>query len=343
MIFGKPNIRKKNGAYQAILPYKITEHMPWKQRSKQGFKTKIEANNWIPVAIKELEETHSVKPSSYKDHTVEELIELYLSVQEERVRPSTLYSTRIQLKGLEPVYKRKAVDLTPFDMSFIDKIDKPPTRSVVISKANALFNFCINELEIPMRNPCRKLKRNYVVPRDKFTISLEEYEKQVKPMLHTGFLKTLSSLQIKTGVRVGEGLGLTIDCISPTHIKIDKQWNILTKKLTETKNSRHRIIPITKELHKEIMDYTNFNPLTIDGRIFSKSYDSYARALKRRLGKKYPKLSSHTFRHSYATHLVSRGVDFKTVAELLGDTVEMVMKTYAQRDEETIEKVRELF
>lgn len=343
MIFGKPNIRKKNGAYQAILPYKITEHMPWKQRSKQGFKTKIEANNWIPVAIKELEETHSVKPSSYKDHTVEELIELYLSVQEERVRPSTLNSIRIQLKRLKPIYKRKAIDLTPFDMSFIDKIDKVPTRTEAISRARALFNFCINELEIPMRNPCRKLKKTYVPPRDKFTISFVEYNTIIKPMLDTDFLKTLSSVQIQTGARAGEALGITTDCLTPTHININKQWKSRLKCFADTKNGRHREVPITNELYVEIMEYVNSRPINIDGRIFNKNYSPYNDGLKRCLGKKYPDLTTHTFRHSYATHLVSRGVDFKTVAELLGDSVEMVMKTYAQRDEETIENVRELF
>ena len=40
-------------------------------------------------------------------------------------------------------------------------------------------------------------------------------------------------------------------------------------------------------------------------------------------------LSSHHLRHSYATNLIAMGVDFKTAASLLGDTVEMVFNVYS--------------
>ena len=36
----------------------------------------------------------------------------------------------------------------------------------------------------------------------------------------------------------------------------------------------------------------------------------------------------HALRHTFATTLISHGVDVKTVAALLGDRMETVMKTY---------------
>lgn len=43
-----------------------------------------------------------------------------------------------------------------------------------------------------------------------------------------------------------------------------------------------------------------------------------------------PKLSPHALRHTYATMLISEGIDFKTVSDLLGhSTVSMTLDTYA--------------
>nr|WP_269148071.1 tyrosine-type recombinase/integrase [Megasphaera stantonii] len=42
----------------------------------------------------------------------------------------------------------------------------------------------------------------------------------------------------------------------------------------------------------------------------------------------------HVLRHTYATTLLARGVDIKTVAALLGDTVETVIKKYVHYSEE---------
>lgn len=62
-----------------------------------------------------------------------------------------------------------------------------------------------------------------------------------------------------------------------------------------------------------------------------------------RLSLKFKKLgfdnSIHDLRHTYATMLIADGVDFKTVSNLLGDTVETVMKTYSHFTSNMTEKV----
>ena len=40
------------------------------------------------------------------------------------------------------------------------------------------------------------------------------------------------------------------------------------------------------------------------------------------------KITIHGFRHSHASLLIHLGLDFKDVAERLGDTIEMVQSTY---------------
>ena len=37
----------------------------------------------------------------------------------------------------------------------------------------------------------------------------------------------------------------------------------------------------------------------------------------------------HDLRHTYATNLIEIGLDFKTMAEFMGDTLEIAIKVYA--------------
>lgn len=39
--------------------------------------------------------------------------------------------------------------------------------------------------------------------------------------------------------------------------------------------------------------------------------------------------SIHDLRHTYATTLLASGFDYKTVAELMGDNVQTIIKTYS--------------
>ncbi|EHL10643.1 hypothetical protein HMPREF9629_00858 [Peptoanaerobacter stomatis] len=42
------------------------------------------------------------------------------------------------------------------------------------------------------------------------------------------------------------------------------------------------------------------------------------------------KISAHCFRHTYASNMLNKGVNIKVVADLLGDTLDTVIKTYIQ-------------
>ena len=42
----------------------------------------------------------------------------------------------------------------------------------------------------------------------------------------------------------------------------------------------------------------------------------------------HPDLSPHCLRHTYATRLLSQGVDVRTVAALIGDSTQTVIRTY---------------
>nr|WP_278335431.1 tyrosine-type recombinase/integrase [Clostridium botulinum] len=43
-------------------------------------------------------------------------------------------------------------------------------------------------------------------------------------------------------------------------------------------------------------------------------------------------ISIHELRHSYATKLISSGMDFKTATNILGHDIEMTMKVYLRKN-----------
>ena len=71
----------------------------------------------------------------------------------------------------------------------------------------------------------------------------------------------------------------------------------------------------------------------------------YERQLKHYLNKtKITKhITLHSFRHSYVSMLIDMGCSTKTVAEMIGDTEEVVMKAYSHlytsKKRETVEKL----
>lgn len=61
-------------------------------------------------------------------------------------------------------------------------------------------------------------------------------------------------------------------------------------------------------------------------------------------------ITVHDLRHTYATHLIANGLDFKTVAELMGHDVSETIKTYShftndmmQRATDVIKKPFKIF
>ncbi|MBW8383622.1 MAG: tyrosine-type recombinase/integrase, partial [Youngiibacter sp.] len=46
----------------------------------------------------------------------------------------------------------------------------------------------------------------------------------------------------------------------------------------------------------------------------------------------------HELRHSFATNLIQRGVDFRTIAKLMGDTLKTVLNTYSHVNDKMLDK-----
>jgi len=125
------------------------------------------------------------------------------------------------------------------------------------------------------------------------------------------------------------------------------------------KGNRERIIPVGKTAISFVNDYienlrpklqkpfsSNFLLLSRTGRAMSrielwrivKKYTSLA------FGSKQPKkLSTHTLRHSFATHLLAGGADLRSIQEMLGHVDIATTQIYTHVDQEKLKKVHKKF
>ena len=122
-------------------------------------------------------------------------------------------------------------------------------------------------------------------------------------------------------------------------ISINKQWVRLGSNNNrgfgqlKTKNSK-RILPIPMALASTLQEYNKQS--THDRIIPANSPSTLYKYIKRHFNNHSP----HDFRHTYGTKLLSNGVDIKTVASLLGDTVSTILKTYIHYSDEMRENAR---
>jgi integrase len=136
-----------------------------------------------------------------------------------------------------------------------------------------------------------------------------------------------------TGRRKGELFALTPADVQPTTIKINKS---LTRKtltgetygITSTKADKSQIIPVCEVVQKEIALFNS------NGKFYFAGDKPLADNTVRRFFIEYtqkadlPQIRIHDLRHSFVSMLIHLGANFMVVADLIGDTVEQVTKTY---------------
>jgi len=128
--------------------------------------------------------------------------------------------------------------------------------------------------------------------------------------------QTLLHLLPKTGLRISEACGLERNSLQT----IQGQRVLVFR----GKRDKERVVPLTASAEATLDGYLK----TLDsprwlfpGNLGSPITPHAVRKHTRKLAEKHPELtalSPHILRHTYATLLVARGVDLKTVQELLG-------------------------
>ena len=172
----------------------------------------------------------------------------------------------------------------------------------------------------------------------------EEFEQFIKVVDNQTY-KTLFSMLFYTGRRKGEVLSLSPQDISSKGIKFNKSLtrktlDESTYKITSTKTEKVATTPICEPLKKELQNYT-----VPEGRFFFGGDTPLTDNTIRRAFNKYCELANvkqiriHDLRHSFVSMLIHLGANMTVVADLIGDTLQQVTKTYAHLYEEDKQKI----
>ena len=174
-------------------------------------------------------------------------------------------------------------------------------------------------------------------------LSIEDIDKLLDIKLDTPFdyrNKAMLELMYGCGLRVSELVNLEINDIDLTNCLIR----------VSGKGSKERDIPVGEYSLHYLTEYLNVRNNLLKGKSTQKLFlnnhgsgmtrQGFFKNLKNTLKEKglNPNISPHTLRHSFATHLVNRGADLRSIQELLGHSDISTTKIYTKvSDEKVIE------
>jgi integrase/recombinase XerD len=228
-------------------------------------------------------------------------------------------------------------DLKEFLVWFDRSNHNTRTQSRVLSGIRAFFKYLLIEGEIE-ENPSSLIESPKIGFKLPQVLSIEEIDRMIdvidlsKPEGHRN--KAIIETLYGCGLRVSELINLKMTDIHPA-----EGFVIVTGK-----GSKQRLVPISNHALREIDLYRQ------ERNMLHAIYDQNILFLNRR-GKKLSRvmiftiikdlaaragikknISPHTFRHSFATHMVEAGADLRAVQEMLGHESILTTEVYTHID-----------
>jgi len=344
-------IRKKDKGYQYVISYKIDGK--WKTKSKQGFPLNKAGKELAKI---EMDKSVLRLKDELKNEIDSEMIGItFLKFSEMYLDHMSLYREQASIRALKTAFNRFSglnnIEITKISLMDIQSLvdgmtrDKLNTNTIkeYITKLNTLFYSAINEYNLIQSLPTKNLK----IAKDKIDTNKRALTKiesdELLKLTEKSRYYLVILIALKCGLRIGEILGLTwtnIDEINHV-VKVTAQWKVLSDGnyglgSLKSKNS-YREVPISPSTLAILNNSKKI--INLNGRIFNfRNTSSTSTCLSKLFKDNGYNISIHELRHTYATTLISNGVDFKTAARFLGHTVEQTMKTYSHVNDDMIKK-----
>ncbi|MFJ9462112.1 tyrosine-type recombinase/integrase [Viridibacillus arvi] len=328
-----------------------------KEKSKQGFDTEKKALQAL-AKLKAQVLDGNLQQVENEDMTIAAWCDIWLEFKKSDWKPSTLILNKGAVKNhIKPMLgnqKLNQLDKITYKRIFIEPLFK---------KYKPLSVLSYHRTFVAMVNAAVDAE---ILQRNRFTnISFKDDEKEAENVISASqlnqllsYAKTRNELQYTiiyllafTGIRCGEACGLTWKDVNfiTGEVNINKTRDYLGVRSPKTRNS-YRVLKVDDDVLEMLKKYKltakkthlrfghKFNEESyifissnfgrpINTTAISKAF----RVASDRLGFK---VKAHTLRHTYASLLISSGVDVVTVASRLGDTTEMVFKVYAHAVDE---------
>jgi integrase/recombinase XerD len=255
----------------------------------------------------------------------------------------------VELKKLPPE-KVKLVHLKKFVEWINDKGVSPRTQARTISGIKSFYKYLLIEGKVNS-DPTTLLESPKIGRKLPDVLTIEEIDLMIDTVelskaegqRNKAMLETLYSC----GLRVSELVNLKISNLSfdQGYIKV------------EGKSNKERLVPVSEKAVEEINKYMDVYRKTL-----KISKDSEDILFLNRRGKKLSrvmiftiiknltlkagfekKISPHTFRHSFATHLINGGADLRAVQEMLGHESILTTEIYTHLDRDYLKSTLQQF
>ena len=288
--------------------------------------------------------------------------EFYDYLKKERVFSShTIDAYRNDLDRFILSFPKTLSDLNQIDKDMIynflseefDKNYKSKTIARRLASIKSLFKYLIRSEQIS-QNPSINIKTPKVEKKLPNFVDIKVIDKlmEIPDIKTTKGLRDRAIIELfySTGIRLSELANLDLSSIIIDSNKNTGEENYMVKVLG--KGEKERIIPFGKEAKYWIDKYLNTRGFSINSGLgnlplFANSKEkpvAYS-TIKRRI-RNYIKLVSegeglgpHILRHSFATHMIDRGADIRSVQELLGHSSLSSTQIYTHIKPERMKKV----
>ena len=269
----------------------------------------------------------------------------YLRI-ERGMSPNTVASYVRDVKGLLGAYEgfRPAdIGTAEVERYLSERIEKglsKRSQARLLSSLRSFFNWCVEEGDIK-DNPCDRIDAPKLGKYLPAVLSVEEVDAilaSVDTKTPTG-LRSRAILEVLygCGLRVSECTGLRI-----SHVHLDEGFVDVIGK-----GNKQRVVPLGEMAAEAVRNYLPVRPepaarpfedilfLNRAGRPLSRV--SVFNLVKERAMAAgiHKEISPHTFRHSFATHLIEGGADLRVVQEMLGHESILTTEIYTHIDSST--------
>lgn len=269
----------------------------------------------------------------------------YLRI-ERGMSPNTVASYVRDVEGLLEAYEGYLpadIGTAEVERYLSDRIQKglsKRSQARLLSSLRSFFNWCIEEGDLK-DNPCDRIDAPKLGKYLPAVLSVEE----VDAIMESVDLKAPTGLRDRAILEVLYGCGLRVsECtgLLLSHVHLDEGYVDVIGK-----GNKQRIIPLGEMAAEAVRNYLPARPEP-SARAFEDVLflNRFGRPLSRvsvfNLVKEramavgiHKEISPHTFRHSFATHLIEGGADLRVVQEMLGHESILTTEIYTHIDSST--------
>lgn len=241
-------------------------------------------------------------------------------------------------KNIVDIEEVKRKDFSSYTKYLAKKELNPSTITRKIASIKGLFKYLCYKREISS-NPAISVISPKIPKKLPRVLSITEIDKIIKEGLNVEE-QAIFELLYSAGIRVSELTDLTVK-------NVDLNQHVIK---VFGKGSKERIVPITKTCVEIIKKYLKERELTAlkydskpylflnekGGKITRQKVYQIIKKQGELIGKK---ISPHTIRHSFATHLLERGADLRVVQELLGHASIVTTQIYTHISKNVLREV----